>query len=67
MKISNTEYKEDVEVSAIIVCKGVSPPPPISKSSPLLLGFSPFLKTPHPPTLPANLSSQVFLLTEMQL
>ena len=28
MKISNTEYKEDVEVSAIIVRKGVSPPPP---------------------------------------
>ena len=33
-----------------------------SKSSPPLPGPSQFLKIPHPPTLPANWSSQVFLI-----
>ena len=49
--------------SQVIVFKGVSTlPPPISKSSPPLLGSPPFLKIPHSPTLLANWSSQVFLI-----
>ena len=44
-----------------IVHKGVSTPPPISKSSPSLLGSPlPFPNIPHPPTLPANWPSQIF-------
>ena len=32
-------------------------------STPLLLGSPPLLKIPHLPTLPANLSSQVFFIS----
>ena len=38
----------------VIFCRGVSTLP--------LLGFPLFLKIPHPPILPANRSSQVFLI-----
>ena len=46
---------------AFIIRKGVSTPLPHFKIIP------PFLKILHPPTLPANRSSQVFLINRMQL
>ena len=45
-----------------IVHKGISTPP-FQNHAPLLLGSPQFLKIPHPHTLPANLPSQVFLIS----
>ena len=46
-----------------IVCVGVSTsPPPFQNHPSPLLGSPPFFKIPHPPTSPANRSSQVFLI-----
>ena len=45
-----------------IVRKGVSTSPPYFKIISPITRIPPFLKIPHPPTLPANQSSQVFLI-----
>ena len=47
---------------SFIVRKGVSTLPPFQNHPPLLGFAPPFLKIPHPRTLPTNRPSQVFLI-----
>ena len=61
----NSLEKKNTKIYKIcksMVCKGLSTTPPFKNHPPIIRIPPPlFLKTPHPPTLPVNRSSQVLL------